>query len=45
MFEGVSQTFRMDDGTLVVVDRLASEVSLFDAAAAVWLASHGAGMR
>ncbi len=32
MFQGVSQAFRMDDGTIVVVDRLASQVSLFDAA-------------
>jgi len=32
MFQGVSQAFRMDDGTIVVVDRLASQISLFDAA-------------
>lgn len=32
MFQGVSQAFRMDDGTIVVVDRLASQVSLFDPA-------------
>ena len=32
MFEGVSQAFRMDDGTIVVVDRLASEIGLFDPA-------------
>lgn len=31
MFQGVSQAFRMDDGTIVVVDRLASQVGLFDA--------------
>ena len=32
MFEGVSQAFRLDDGTIVVVDRLASQISLFDPA-------------
>ena len=32
MFQGVSQAFRVDDGTIVVVDRLASQVSLFDPA-------------
>ena len=32
MFQGVSQAFRMDDGTIVVVDRLASQISLFDPA-------------
>ncbi|MDE2980796.1 MAG: 6-bladed beta-propeller [Gemmatimonadota bacterium] len=32
MFQGVSQAFRMDDGTIVAVDRLASQISLFDAA-------------
>lgn len=30
MFEGVSQAFRLDDGTIVVADRLASRISLFD---------------
>ncbi|MDE2781706.1 MAG: 6-bladed beta-propeller [Gemmatimonadota bacterium] len=32
MFQGVSQAFRMDGGTIVVVDRLANQLSLFDAA-------------
>ena len=32
MFEGVSQAFRLDDGSIVVVDRLASQISLFDPA-------------
>jgi hypothetical protein len=32
MFQGVSQAFQMDDGTIVVADRVASQVSLFDAA-------------
>jgi len=30
VFQGVSQALRMDDGTIVVVDRLASQISLFD---------------
>ena len=32
MFQGVSQAFRMADGTIVVVDRRASQVSLFNPA-------------
>ena len=40
MFQGVSQAFRMDDGTIVVVDRLASQISLFDAAG-VFIRSFG----
>lgn len=40
MFQGVSQAFRMDDGTIVVVDRLASQVSLFDPAG-VFIADMG----
>ena len=32
MFEGVSHALRLDDGTIVVVDRRASEIRLFDPA-------------
>ncbi|MCY3545365.1 MAG: 6-bladed beta-propeller [Gemmatimonadetes bacterium] len=40
MFQGVSQALRMDDGTIVVVDRLASQIGLFDAAG-VFIRSFG----
>ena len=43
MFQGVSHALRMDDGTIVVADRLASEIRLFDPAGVFIRALGGSG--